>query len=149
MPHDHAPSPAHEHPIWLYILIGAVVAGVAIWGVIAYRGHADTQAANAKAQVLQHEFAAAGLPTYPDNREVARILGSDGGAVCDTPETLGRSLLAQQLSNGAAGPGQRPVRVASRTLKGELLIIETYCPEKVGEFQRFVASLVLAQVVRT
>ena len=148
MPHDHSPSPPHEHPTWLYILIGSVVAGLVIWGVIAYRGHEDTQAANAKAQQLQDEFEAAGLPTYPDTREVARTLGTDGGAVCDTPETLGRSFLKLQLSNGAAGPGQRPVRVANRTLKGELLIIKSYCPEKLSGFQRFVDDLDFSEVVR-
>ena len=148
MPHDQPPSPARKHPTWLYILVGAVATGLAIWGVIAYRGHQDTQAANAKAQQLQNEFETARLPTYPDTREVARTLGTDGGAVCDTPKTLAKSFLTLQLSNGAAGPGQRPVRVAEQTLKGELLIIQTYCPEKLSEFQKFVNDLNYAEVVR-
>ena len=148
MPHDQPPSPAQERPVWLYILLGAIVAGLAIWGVIAYRGHDDTQAANAKARQLQNAFIAAGLPTYSDTNEVARTLGTNGGAVCDTPETLGRAFLKLQLSNGAAGPGQRPIRVAKQTLKGELLIIQTYCPEKLSEFQNFVNSLNYADVVR-
>jgi len=148
MPHDHPPSPAQKHPVWLYALLGAVATGLAIWGVIAYRGHADTQAAQEKAQQLQHKFDAARLPTYPDTREVARTLGTDGGAVCDTPKTLARSVLTLQLSNGAAGPGQRPVRVAAQTLKGELLIIKAYCPEKLSEFRKFVNDLNYAEVVR-
>ena len=148
MPHDHSPSPATTHPVWLYILIGAVVTGLAIWGVIAYRGHEDTQAANAKAQKLQDTFEAAGLPAYPDTREVARTLGTDGGAVCDTPGTLAKSLLELQLSNGAGGPGQRPVKVAKRTLEGELLIIRTYCPEKVAQFQSLIDGLDYSEVVR-
>jgi len=148
MPHDQFPSPAHTHPIWLYILVGAVVTGLAIWGVIAYRGHKDTKAANSKAQQLQDEFEAARLPTYPDTDEVGRTLGTDGGAVCDTPETLGKSFVTLQLSNGAGGPGQRPVRVAAQTLKGELLIIKTYCPEKLSEFQKFADNFNYAEVVR-
>ena len=148
MPHDHSPSPAQKHPVWLYALLGAVVTGLAIWGVIAYRGHADTQAANAKAQQLQAAFKAAGLPTYPNTRDVARTLGTDGGAVCDTPQTLAKSVLTLQLSNGAAGPGQRPVRVAAQTLKGELLIIKTYCPEKLSRFKNFVNNFNYAEVVR-
>ena len=148
MPHDHSPSPAQKHPVWLYALLGAVVMGLAIWGVIAYRGHADTQAANAKAQQLQAAFTAAGLPTYPNTRDVARTLGTDGGAVCDTPGTLARSFLKLQLSNGAAGPGQRPIRVAKRTLQGELLIIKAYCPEKLSEFRKFANDLNYAEVVR-
>jgi hypothetical protein len=148
MPHDHPPGPAVTRPTWLYVLLGVVAVGLVIWGVSAYRGHQDTQAAQEKAQQLQDEFEAARLPTYPDTREVARTLGTDGGAVCDTPQTLARSVLKLQLSNGAAGPGQRPVRVAAPTLKGELLIIKTYCPEKLGEFQKFVNDLNYSEVVR-
>jgi len=148
MPHDQPPSPAQNHPVWLYILLGAIFAGLAIWGVIAYRGHKDTQAANAKAQELQAAFIAAGLPTYSNTSEVARTLGTDGGAVCDTPKALAKSFLKLQLSNGAAGPGQRPIRVARQTLKGELLIIQTYCPEKLSGFKNFVNNFNYAEVVR-
>ena len=148
MPHDHPPGPAVTRPTWLYVLLGCVVVGLAIWGVIAYRGHKDMQAANTKAQQLQDTFKAAGLPTYPDTLQVARTLGTDGGAVCETPDTFAKAFLKLQLSNGAAGPGQRPVRVANQTLKGELLIIQTYCPKKLSEFQKFVNTLNFADVVR-
>jgi len=148
VPHDHPPGPAVTRPTWLYVLLGVILVGLVIWGVIANRGRQDTRAAQQKAQRLQHEFEAARLPTYPDTREVARTLGTDGGAVCDTPQTLARSVLKLQLSNGAAGPGQRPVRVAALTLQGELLIIKTYCPEKLSEFRKFVNDLNYAEVVR-
>jgi len=144
-----APSTARKHSPWLYGLIGAGAAALAAWGVIAYHGHKQTQAATAKAEQLQASFKAAGLPGYADTRTIARTLGTDGGAVCDTPETLAKALLAQQLSNGAGGPGRRPVEVASRTVKGETLILQIYCPDKLDGFQSFVKDLRFKGVIRT
>jgi amino acid transporter len=145
---DAEPSPSKKQHVWLYVVIGAVATGLAIWGVTAYRGHEATQEANAKAAQLQDRFKAAGLPTYADTDDVARTLGTDGGAVCASPERIAQGLLKQQLSNGAGGPGQRPVTVARQTVQGELLILQTYCPEKAPEFQKFVNSLDYAEVVR-
>ena len=71
-----------------------------------------------------------------------RVLGDDGGATCENPNhALGRAVLFTQLANGAAGPGARPVIVDSRALKGQLLIIEIYCPDELKEFQEFVDDL--------
>jgi hypothetical protein len=147
-PADAAASPAKGQHLWLYVVLGAAATGLAIWGVTAYRGHEATQEADAKAAQLQDGFKAAGLPTYADTRDIARTLGSDGGAVCESPERIAQSLLKQQLSNGAGGPGQRPVTVARQTVHGELLILQTYCPEKAPAFQKFVNGLDYADVVR-
>ena len=149
MPHDHPPSPEHKHPTWLYLLIVVVLVALGVWGVAAYRGHKDTQEATQKAEQLQQKFEAAGLPQFADTDQIADTLGTDGGAVCDTTgKTLAESFLKIQLANGAGGIGQRPVTVARDTLVGGLLIVQTYCPDKLGKFQDFLDDLDFDDVVR-
>ena len=71
-----------------------------------------------------------------------RVLGDDGGATCDDPnEALSRATLLSLLANGATGPGARPVIADSRAVKGQLLIIEIYCPDELEDFQEFVDDL--------
>ena len=73
---------------------------------------------------------------------VPRVLGDDGGATCEDPnDALSRSVLLAQLSNGASGPGARPVIADSRVFRGQLLIIEIYCPDELDEFQAYVEDL--------
>jgi hypothetical protein len=148
MPHDHAPSPAHKHPTWLYIAIVLGLLVLVIAGTAIYRGHHQNAAAKQKAEALNQAFTAAGLPTA-DVDELAGTLGTDGGAVCDAPgKSLTKSLLKINLSNGAGGPGQRPVTIDQEALKGELLIIKTYCPEKLGKFQTLFDGLDYDDVVK-
>ena len=150
MPHDHAPSPAHKHPTWMYIVIIVVLIALAIWGIAAYRGHKADEESQQKAEQLQQKFEAAGLPTFADTDTIARLLGTDGGAVCDTPgKALAQGMLKLQLSNGAGGPGQRPVTVAREVVQGELLIVQTYCPDKLPDFQDFVDDLDFDDVVKS
>ena len=76
------------------------------------------------------------------SRNSARVLGDDGGATCTDPnESLTRAVLLSQLVNGAGGPGARPVIADSRVVRGQLLIIEIYCPEELEEFREFVEDL--------
>jgi hypothetical protein len=149
VPHDHPPSPAHKHPVWLYVLLGVLAVALSIWGVAAYRGHKADEEAKAKAEQLNQKLEDAGLPTFPDTDEIARTLGTDGGAVCAAPgKSLAQAFLKLQLSNGAAGPGQRPVIADTDVLKGEFLIVQTYCPEKFGKFEDFFKDLDFDDVVR-
>ena len=62
--------------------------------------------------------------------------------MCDDPNgALSRATLLAQLTNGASGPGIRPVIADSRVVQGQLLIIKVYCPDELEEFQTFVDSL--------
>ena len=45
------------------------------------------------------------------------------------------------MSNGAAGPGMRPVIFDRRYLAGQLLILKIYCPEELPSMQSFVDKL--------
>jgi hypothetical protein len=149
MPHDHAPSPAHKHPTRLYIVIIVVLVALSIWGIAAYRGHKADEEAQQKAEQLQQKFEAAGLPTFADTDEIEKTLGTDGGAVCAEPDkSLTQGFLKLQLANGAGGPGQRPVTVAKETVQGQILIMQTYCPDKLPDFQDFVDDLDFDDVVR-
>jgi hypothetical protein len=71
-----------------------------------------------------------------DQDVITRSLGTDGGAVCDNPATaLGKATQNDMLTNGADFVGRRPVIVDLRILKGEALILETYCPDKLKSYQ--------------
>ncbi len=59
---------------------------------------------------------------------------------------LRKALLFSQLTNGAGGPGIRPVIVDSRIFKGELLVIQIYCPDELPQFQQLVEQLKTAKV---
>ena len=75
------------------------------------------------------------------------MLGDDGGAICKDPASaLRKALLFSQLTNGAGGPGIRPVIVDSRIFKGELLVIQIYCPDELPQFQQMVEKLKTAPV---
>ena len=148
MPHDHEPSPHHKHPSWLYILIGIGLLILVIAGTAVYRGHHENAQAKAKAQQLNDAFTAAGLEPQ-DVDSLAGTLGTDGGAVCDDPNgTLAKSLLKVNLAAGAGGIGQRPITIDKDTLRGQYLILKTYCPDKLGKFATLFDGLDYDDVVK-
>jgi len=126
---------------WIFITALVLLGVVTLAGVLAFsRGVNDAQAQN-KANELINALTEVGART-PDVDQVARVLGDDGGATCENPnEALSRSVLLAQLTNGATGPGQRPVIADSRVFQGQLLIIEIYCPDELDDFNEFVDDL--------
>ncbi len=73
-----------------------------------------------------------------------RLLGDDGGFVCQDPNSaLGKAALLAGLTNGAGGPGVRATLAESRAVQGELLIMKVYCPDELADFQEFVDGLKL------
>ena len=131
-----APSTGEHDHRFLYWACGIVAVVLAIVGLITYSGQKQSQEATAKAQQLTQAFQQAGLKVPADQDIITRSLGTDGGAVCDNPASaLGRAALFQELFNGASFVGRRPVIADTNVLKGELLILNTYCPEKVQQFR--------------
>jgi hypothetical protein len=120
----------------MYWLIAVVVGVLMIVGLITYSGQKSSQQAQAKAQQLVTKFEQAGLPV-PENLDiVVRTLGEDGGAVCDNPASaLGKATLADQITNGADFVGRRPVIIDRDLVIGELLILQTYCPEHLQDYR--------------
>ena len=120
----------------LYRLIGVFVAVLMIVGLFTYSGQKSDQESQQKAQQLVTKFQAAGLPVPEDTDILIRTLGQDGGAVCDNPASaLGKATLADQIANGASFVGRRPVIIDRDLVVGELLILQTYCPEHLEEYR--------------
>jgi hypothetical protein len=145
VPHD-------ESPRKRWVVYGVVIAAVLVLlGVMIgfYRGHEENQQALAKADQLIASMQQAGYPTL-DREEVAGVLGTDGGAVCQTSASdLGKAALRLGLVNGAAQTGVRPVTVSQRVVQGERLIVQTYCPEKLAAFDTVVSQLDYANVIKS
>jgi Tfp pilus assembly protein FimT len=126
---------------WLYITSLIILAVMVLIALLTFSSARKNQQAQDKAGQLITALTAAGART-PDKDQIVRVLGDDGGATCDNPNAaLSRATLLSQLSNGATGPGARPVIADSRALKGQLLIIEIYCPDELADFQAFVDDL--------
>lgn len=132
---------------WIYVTALVLLVVVAISAVVVFSGARETARAAEKADELLAALQEAGAP-LPDRDQVIRVLGDDGGATCADPNAaLGRATLLAQLANGATGPGQRPVIADSRVVRGQLLIIEVYCPDELDEFQEFVDDLKTDDVI--
>jgi hypothetical protein len=129
-----------------WIVLGLFFFGFMVVGVTIFNSNKKNQAAIDKAAQLSQELAAAGLPV-PDSQQIYNVLGDDGGAVCAAPaNALVKSILYGTLTNGAAGPGQRPVIVDSKATQGVLLVVKVYCPDKAEGFQDAVNDLKYADV---
>ncbi|WP_137875762.1 hypothetical protein [Rhodococcus sp. Q] len=140
-------SPPSERAT-LYISVGVIILVLLIIALLTYSAADSSRQAEEKADQLTSELQAAGL-TAPSHDQIIRVLGDDGGAVCENPNgSLSRATLAAQLANGSGGPGTRPVIADSRLLQGQLLVIKTYCPDELADFQQYVDELKTAGVVK-
>ncbi len=125
----------------VYAIVAVVLLLLGGVALASYRGQKETEQANAKAEQLQTALASAGL-RVPYKDSIVRVLGDDGGAICHDPDdALRRGTLYGMLTNGAAGPGQRPVLVDNKLLQGQLLIMKVYCPQYVDAFQDLIDDL--------
>jgi Tfp pilus assembly protein FimT len=131
----------------VYIVITVALVLLLIICFIFYRSAQSSQQAQDKANQLIAALQKAGVRVVPSQEQIVRVLGDDGGAICKNPNSaLRKALLFSQLTNGAGGPGLRPVVVDSRIFKGELLVIQIYCPDELAGFQQTVEQLKTAGV---
>ncbi len=138
----------HRTRKWTYWVIGGVVLVLLIIGLIVRREHKSTQAAKDKATQLQQAFAAAGLPV-PSTEQIVNVLGEDGGAMCENPGAALNTAIRDGIStNGAAGPGIRPVFTARQLVMGEELALSVYCPEELPEFLKYVNEQKFADTIK-
>jgi hypothetical protein len=132
----------------LYWGVAAVVVILAIVGLVTYDTAKNNNEAKDKAHQLVQKFEKAGLTAPADINIITETFGTDGGAVCENPATaLGKAVLNDVLVNGASFVGQRPVIVDRDILLGELLILQTYCPDKLKPYQDKILQLKTADVV--
>jgi hypothetical protein len=131
----------------VYAVIAGALVILLVIALIFYRRAETSQEAQGKADQLIAALQEAGVRVVPSQEQLVRVLGNDGGAICKDPgSALRQALLFSQLTNGAGGPGIRPVIVDSKIFKGELLVIEIYCPDELPGFQQMVEQLKTAGV---
>jgi hypothetical protein len=135
---------------WVYWVIGGGVVVLAVIGLITYSGNKNDAEAQQKAAQLTVRLHAAGLNVPVKQDVFIRSFGTDGGAVCENPASaLGKATLFDSLTNGASFVGRRGVIVDSRILKGELLVLQTYCPDKLEPYKDKIEQLKTDSVLKT
>jgi hypothetical protein len=131
-----------------YIVLAVAVLlllGVALFTYSAAKSNAQ---AEQKAAQFSAELAAHGMRT-PSTDQIVRVFGDDGGATCANPNSaLQRGALLGQLTNGAAGPGIRPIIADNRLVQGQLLAMKVYCPDELQQFSDFVNKLTYADTIK-
>jgi Tfp pilus assembly protein FimT len=130
-----------------YIVITVALVLLLIICLIFYRSAESSQEAQDKADQLIAALQKAGVRAVPSQEQIVGVLDNDGGALCKDPASaLRRSILFDQLTNGAGGPGRRPVIVDNRVFLGQLAVIQIYCPDQLPQFQQMVEKLKTAKV---
>jgi hypothetical protein len=130
-----------------YILVGGVILVLLVVALVAWNSNKETQAANQKADQLIATLNQAGLAT-PDKDQIVRVLGDDGGTVCADPQlALKKTIMYGLATNGAAGPGLRPVIGDNRLVQAGVAVIKTYCPDELPEFPQTAEQFKTADLV--
>jgi len=130
---------------WVIIVVIVVLAVI---GLITYGFHQHNENAEAKAQQLTSELQKAGLRVPASQETIVNVLGTDGGPICEDPAAaLRKALVDQQIVNGAAFVGQRPIIGEVRLLDGAVIVLQVYCPDKVDAFRDAVDNYKLDNVV--
>jgi hypothetical protein len=120
---------------WIYVGSIVLLLAMLVTGLVLFNQAHRSLTADRKAQQLSEKLTAAGFEA-PDQGQIARTLGSDGGVVCNDPNSaLKRALWLGSLSNGAGGPGQRPVIADQRILDAGALVVQVYCPNQLATYQ--------------
>ena len=133
----------------VFWIIGGVLVLLCIVGIVTYSSNQRTAESEQLAAELTQKLEAAGLRAPEDPDILIRSLGTDGGAVCDNPaNALGRALLFDNLTNGSSFVGRRPVIADSNVVQGELLILDTYCPDQLKHYQDAIDELKTDDVLK-
>lgn len=120
---------------WVYVCSIVLLLVMLVVGLLTFHSARTSLKAQNKAQQLSEKLTAAGYPS-PDQGQIARTLGTDGGVVCKDPNSaLKQALWLGGLSNGAGGPGQRPVIADRKVLQAGAIVVEVYCPNQLSAYQ--------------
>ena len=127
---------------YIYILVGVVLVALMVIGLVVFKAGTSNTAATAKANQLTAALTTLGVANPPSTDQIVGVLGDDGGPVCADPGgALNKATAQAQMSNGAAGPGMRPIIADARILAGEALVLKIYCPDQLPSYQNFVNNL--------
>jgi hypothetical protein len=131
----------------IYWIVAGVLGVLLIVMLVAWNYDRQNEEADAKAQELIAAYEEAGLPT-PDQDQVARVLGDDGGQVCETADSeLVQGYWKLRLMIG----GEFYVRAApldGRIRDGLSLVVDVYCPDKRPDIEDFFEGWDFDDVVR-
>ncbi|MFD4356121.1 hypothetical protein ACFWPX_26470 [Nocardia sp. NPDC058518] len=128
---------------WIYVTAGVLLVVFALIGLFTFTEIRENTQASAKAEQLHNNLLAAGLPA-PETDVIANALGDDGGSVCQDPGSpLIKAKYQASITNGAAGPGQRPVIGPRDTTEAVALTIATYCPDRLQDYLSHLDTLKL------
>ena len=129
-----------------YLVVGIVLGGLLVAGYLLFDSTRSNAEAEAKADRLIARLTQEGA-RVPARDQLVRLLGTDGGSICADPDAaLTRAMSDSGIANGAGGPGARPVLAADTVVRGQLLVIEVYCPDRLAGFQEYVGGLGFADV---
>jgi hypothetical protein len=130
-----------------YFLVGGVILVLAVVALVAWNSNKETQAAEQKADQLIATLGQAGLRA-PSKDQVVRVLGDDGGTVCADPKlALKKAIMYGLATNGAAGPGLRPVIADNRLVQVGVAVVKTYCPQELPQFPQTADQFKTADLV--
>jgi hypothetical protein len=128
---------------WIYLTAGVLLVVFALTGLFTFTAIRESTQASAKAEQLHDSLVAAGLPA-PEPNVIANALGDDGGSVCQDPSSpMIKARYQASITNGAAGPGQRPVIGPRDTTEAVALTIATYCPDRLQDYLSHLETLKL------
>ena len=131
----------------IYWIVAGALGVLLIVMLVAWNYDRQNEEADAKAQELIAAYEAAGLRA-PDQDQIARVLGDDGGQVCETADSeLVQGYWKLRLLVG----GEYYVRATSldpRVREGLSLVVDVYCPEKRPEIEDFFEDWDFDDVVR-
>ena len=132
---------------WIYWVSLGLLVVLAVVALLTFSSARSSGKASEKAAELIAALVDAGARA-PSHGQVVRVLGDDGGAICEDPgNALKRAVLNSQLTNGAAGPGQRPIIADERVVQFELLVIQTYCPDELDDLADRLEDFDFADVI--
>ncbi|OKJ60959.1 hypothetical protein AMK27_17320 [Streptomyces sp. CB02009] len=138
---------ASEHK-WVYWGAIVILVSLVITGIVRYEAVKTNNETASKANQLRDQLVKAGYPA-PDTETLERVLGTDGGPVCDDPgSALKTALWKIQQGNGATGPGMRPVITDSKAVEVERIVLQVYCPDEVDDFEDSLNDLKTDDTVR-
>lgn len=121
----------------IYWTVAAVLGVLLVVMLVTYQYNKSSDEALAKANQLTSTLSQAGLPTPRDPAQVAKVFGTDGGAVCASVDT-GVALGIAKLNLGVGGEFYRRAVISDkRVAAGILAVVKTYCPDKVPTLQTF------------
>ncbi|MBL1077559.1 hypothetical protein JK358_24440 [Nocardia sp. 2] len=144
-PHPGAPEANRRIVYWSVAL---VLVAIAISGVIIFERDRDSDESLRRAEVLHSRLTQAGIAA-PEPQVIADSLGEDGGLVCQDPDSpLIKARYQAAISNGASGPGNRPVIADTDVFTATALAIETYCPERLAAYLEETGTLKKADTVK-